>query len=87
MSEVPIQVPSDVNYSDDSYQEDREDRATSKGFGSNLIVSQKEHFKMTKEINGVINIRVPYFSHFLDLSKYLLENHVSLYTILESEKR
>ena len=50
LSEVPIQVPSDVDYSnedysDDSYQEDREDRATSKGFGTNLIVSQKEHFK------------------------------------------
>ena len=61
LSEVPIQVPSDVNYSnedysDDSYQEDREDRATSKGFGTNLIVSQKEHFKMTEEIYGVINI-------------------------------
>ena len=37
LSEVPIQEPSDVNYShedysDDSYQEDRGDGATSKGF-------------------------------------------------------
>ena len=51
MSEVPIQVPSDVNYlnedySDDSYEEDRGDRAASKGFGTNHIVSQKEHLKM-----------------------------------------
>ena len=59
LSEVPIQVPrnySNEAYSDDSYQEDREDRATSKGFGTNLILSQNEHFKMKEYIYGVINI-------------------------------
>ena len=58
LSEVPIQVPSDVNYSNEDYSDDsyQEDRATSKGFGTNLIVSQKEHFKMKEDIYGVINI-------------------------------
>ena len=61
LSEVPIQEPSGVSYSyedysDDSYQEDRRDSATSKGFETNLIVSQTEHFKMTEEIYGFINI-------------------------------
>ena len=61
MSEVPIQEPSDVNYShedysDDSYQEDRGDRVTSKGFRTNLIVSQRENFKMNENIYGVVNI-------------------------------
>ena len=61
LSEVPIQEPSDVNYShedysDDSYQEDRGDGATSKGFRTNLIVSQRENFKMNENIYGVINI-------------------------------
>ncbi|MCP3680329.1 MAG: AAA family ATPase [Gammaproteobacteria bacterium] len=61
LSEVPIQEPSGVSYSyedysDDSYQEDRRDSATSKGFETNLIVSQTEHFKMNEEIYGFINI-------------------------------
>merc|ERR1712082_208694 len=61
LSEVPIQEPSGLSYSyedysDDSYQEDRRDSATSKGFETNLIVSQTEHFKMNEEIYGFINI-------------------------------
>ena len=57
LSEVPIQEPSDVNYSyDGSYQEDKGDKATSKGLKTNLIVSQAESFKMKDEIYGFVNI-------------------------------
>ena len=63
LSEVLIQEPSDVafsseDYSDVSYQEDRgdKDKGTSKGLGTNLIVSQAEPFKMNDEIYGFVNI-------------------------------
>ena len=58
LSEVPIQEPSDVNYSyeDESYQEDKGNKATSKGLKTNLIVSQAESFKMNDDIYGSVNI-------------------------------
>merc|ERR1712239_64827 len=50
--------PSDVNYSyeDESYQEDKGNKATSKGLKTNLIVSQAESFKMNDDIYGFVNI-------------------------------
>ena len=60
LSEVPIQDPGDMDYYyedySDNYQVDRRDKTTLKGFGTNLIVSQAEPFKMTEEIFGFVNI-------------------------------
>ena len=60
LSEIPIQDPCDMDYSyedySDNYQEDRRDKAALKGFGTNLIVSQSEPFKLTDEIFGCVNI-------------------------------
>merc|ERR1712082_367674 len=44
------------DYPDESYQEDKEEKATSKGLRTNLIVSQAESFKMDDEIYGFVNI-------------------------------
>ena len=60
LSEIPIQDPCDMDYSyedySDNHQEDKRDRAALKGFGTNLIVSQSEPFKLTDEIFGCVNI-------------------------------
>jgi len=58
LSEVPIQEPEDVSYHyDDDYSDGNEDKEkTSKGMGTNLIVSQTEHFKMTDDVSGCVNI-------------------------------
>ena len=60
LSEVPIQDPGDIDYFydeySDIYQVDRRDKATLKGFSTNLIVSQAEPFKMTDEIFSFVNI-------------------------------
>merc|ERR1711915_37505 len=60
LSEIPIQEPTDVDYSYDSdsdWDDSNEDREkTSKGMGTNLIVSQSSPFKMNDEIYGYVNI-------------------------------
>merc|ERR1711970_1103951 len=58
LSEVPIQEPTEVsyNYDDDSDDEDDDTEKTSRGMGTNLIVSQTEPFKMTDEVHGYVNI-------------------------------
>jgi len=57
LSEVPIQEPTDVSY---HYDEDSDDgneaEKTSRGMGTNLIVSQTESFKMTDDVHGYVNI-------------------------------
>merc|ERR1712013_742161 len=58
LSEVPIQEPTEVSYcyDDDSDEEDDDTEKTSKGMGTNLIVSQTEPFKMTDDVYGFVNI-------------------------------
>jgi len=58
LSEVPIQEPTEVSYyyDDDSDKEDDDTEKTSKGMGTNLIVSQTEPFKMTDDVYGYVNI-------------------------------
>jgi len=58
LSEVPIQEPEDVSYhyDDDSSDGNEDKEKTSKGMGTNLIVSQTEHFKMTDDVSGCVNI-------------------------------
>merc|ERR1719419_1654544 len=57
LSEVPIQEPTEVSY---HYDEDSDDgneaEKTSRGMGTNLIVSQTESFKMTDDVHGYVNI-------------------------------
>eukprot|EP00092_Neocalanus_flemingeri_P032083 GFUD01034871.1.p1 GENE.GFUD01034871.1~~GFUD01034871.1.p1 ORF type:complete len:534 (+),score=150.62 GFUD01034871.1:176-1777(+) len=58
LSEVPIEEPSEVNYNYDSDSdcEDDETEKTSKGMGTNLIVSQTTPFKMNNDVFGYVNI-------------------------------
>merc|ERR1719481_230133 len=59
LSEVPIQEPDEVSYryDDDSDNEGENDGSSkSKGLTTNLIVSQSAPFKMTKDIQGKVNI-------------------------------
>ena len=58
LSEVPIQEPTEVSYyyDDDSDNENDDTEKTSKGMGTNLIVSQTEPFKMTDDVYGYVNI-------------------------------
>jgi len=60
LSEIPIQEPTDVNYSYDSdsdWDDSNEDREkTSKGMGTNLIVSQSSPFKINDDVYGYVNI-------------------------------
>ena len=58
LSEVPIQEPTEVSYyyDDDSENENDDTEKTSKGMGTNLIVSQTEPFKMTDDVYGYVNI-------------------------------
>ena len=60
LSEIPIQDPSDVSY---DYEDGAEDwgeggteKVQSKGFGTNLIVSQATPFTINKEIDCYVNI-------------------------------
>ena len=55
LSEVPIQEPDQVSYDYDP-DEARDGMPTSKGMGTNLIVSQSAPFRMTSEIQGRVNI-------------------------------
>jgi len=62
LSEVPIEEPDrvsyDYDYEDSDYGEEAKDgSATSRGMGTNLIVSQSEPFIMTPEIRGSVNIK------------------------------
>ena len=42
---------------------------------------------LESSLNERLGSRVPQFSYFWDLSKYLLDNHVSIYTGVENEKK
>jgi hypothetical protein len=57
LSEVPIQEPENVcyDYNSDAGEEEGKE-ATSKGMGTNLIVSQATPFKMTDSVWGLVNI-------------------------------
>ena len=66
LSEVPIQEPGDVDY----YLKDNDsdwgggeagdggdkEKMSSKGMGTNLIVSQRDQFQMTPDVHGYVNI-------------------------------
>eukprot|EP00092_Neocalanus_flemingeri_P066206 GFUD01080626.1.p1 GENE.GFUD01080626.1~~GFUD01080626.1.p1 ORF type:complete len:534 (-),score=150.92 GFUD01080626.1:34-1635(-) len=58
LSEVPIQEPTEVSYSyeDDSDCGETETTKTSRGMGTNLIVSQTTSFKMNDDVYGYVNI-------------------------------
>ena len=58
LSEVPIQEPTDVSYyyNDDGESDTFDKEKTSRGMGTNLIVSQTEEFKMTEDVYGKVNI-------------------------------
>jgi len=56
LSEVPIEEPSDVSYDYDSDCDEMDTEKTSKGMGTNLIVSQTTPFKMTDDVYGYVNI-------------------------------
>ena len=59
LSEVPIQEPGDVDYylkDNDSDWGGGEEKMSSKGMGTNLIVSQMDQFQMTPDVHGYVNI-------------------------------
>jgi SpoVK/Ycf46/Vps4 family AAA+-type ATPase len=57
LSEIPIQEPTEVSYCyDDDSDDDKETEKTSKGMGTNLIVSQTTPFKMNDDVYGYVNI-------------------------------
>ena len=57
LSEVPIQEPTEVSYCyDDDSDDGKDTEKTSKGMGTNLIVSQTEPFKMSDDVVGYVNI-------------------------------